>query len=87
MSDLKKRIDNMVRELKTQRDELQVKLHLAKMDVGDEWGKLSVKLSKLEAKAKELSGVTAEASQDVSAATKLLADELRDGFKKIARHF
>jgi len=87
MSDVKTRIDEMIKNLKQERDELQVKLHLAKLDAGDEWEKIQAKLVKLEAKAKELGGVTAEASKDVGAAAKLLGEEIRDGFKKIGRHF
>ena len=87
MNDVKNRIDEMVDSLKQERDELKVKLSLAKLEAGDEWEKLEVKLTKLEAKARELGGVTAEASGDIGAAAKLLGEEIRDGFKKIAKHF
>ena len=87
MNDVKTRIDEMVNELKQQRDELQVKLHLAKLEASDEWQKLEAKLVKLEAKAREVGSETVDASQDVGAALKLLGEEISDGFKKIARHF
>ena len=87
MNDLEKRIDEIVRELKQERDELRLKLELAKMEAGDEWVKLEEKLAKLEAKAKEVGSATADASQDISAAAKLLGEEIRDGFKEIAKHF
>ena len=87
MSDIKKRIDEMLDSLKQERDELKVKLSLAKLEVSDEWDEIQAKLVKLEAKAKELGGVTVEASNDIGAAAKLLGEEIRDGFKKIARHF
>jgi hypothetical protein len=60
-------------------------MHLARMDASDEWKDLEAKLVKLEAKAKELSGVTAESAKDIGAAAKLLGEEIRDGFKRIAR--
>ena len=87
MSDTKTRINEVLSELKQERDELRLKLELAKLEAGDEWVKLEEKLAKLEAKAKELGNVTAEASQDVGAAAKLLGEEIREGFKKIAKHF
>lgn len=87
MSDIKQRIDKMVAELKQERDELHVRLNLAKMEAGDEWKKMDAQLGKLEAKAKELGGATAEASQEISAAAKLLGEEIRDGLKKISKHF
>ena len=87
MSDIKSNLRQMITELKQERDALHVKLHLAKMDAGDEWKKLEAKLEKLESKARELGGATAEASHDVGAAAKLLGEEIRDGFKSIAKHF
>ena len=87
MNDIKVRIEEMLKELKQERDELHVKLHLAKMETGEEWQKLEAKLAKFEFKARELGGATADASRDMGAAAKLLGEEIRDGFKKITRHF
>lgn len=87
MNDFKQLIDEMVNDLKQQRDELQLKLHLAKLEVGGEWEKLEAQLANLDAKVDELGKATADASEDIAAAAKLLGDEIYDGFKKIARHF
>lgn len=87
MNDTRERIEEMLDDLRQQRDEMRVKLNLAKLEVSEEWEKLESKLVKLEAKAKELGGATADASKDVGAAARLLAEEIYDGFKKIARHF
>ncbi len=87
MSDVKMRIDEVVEDLKIMRDELKVKLSLAKLETKDEWGELEIKLAKLEDKAKEIGAVTLEESKDIGAAAKLLGEEIRDGFKRIAKHF
>jgi hypothetical protein len=87
MNDAKARASEMIEELKKQRDELKVKLHLAKLEAGDEWEVLEAKLAKLESKARELGEATGEASQNVGAAMKLLGQEIKDGLKDIARHF
>jgi len=87
MNDIKVRIEEMLKELKQERDELHVKLHLAKMETSEEWQKLETKLANFESKARELGGATADASRDMGAAAKLLGEEIRDGFKKITRHF
>ena len=87
MSENKKHIKEILYELKQERDELRVKVHLAKLEASDEWVKLEAKLEKLEAKAHELGSATAEASHGIGAAAKLLGEEIRDGFKKIAQHF
>ncbi len=86
MSDVKAGIDKMLNELRKERDDLRVKLHLAKMEAGDEWKKLDAKLMKLEAKTKELATATADASKDIGAAAKILGEEISSGFKKIAKH-
>jgi SMC interacting uncharacterized protein involved in chromosome segregation len=86
MDDIKARVSETLKELRQQADELRVRVHLAKMEASDEWKGLEAKLVKLESKAKELGGVTAESAKDIGAAAKLLGDEIRDGFKKFARH-
>jgi hypothetical protein len=87
MVDTKEKIDDIVEQFKQERDELRLKLHLAKEDLGDEWDKLEASLAKLESKAKHVGGATLEASSDVGAAAKLLAEEIQKGFTKIRRHF
>jgi chromosome segregation ATPase len=86
MNDVKDRIKETLSELREERDELKVKLRLAKMQAGDEWEKLEDQLEKLEAKTKELGSAASDASQDISSAAKLLAEEIANGFKKIRKH-
>ena len=86
MDDVKARIDKTVAELKQHADELRVQAKLAKMEASDEWRELEAKLVKLEAKGKELAGVSAESVKDIGAAAMLLGEEIRDGFKKFAKH-
>jgi SMC interacting uncharacterized protein involved in chromosome segregation len=87
MNEINKQMDEMARKLQHEAEELRVKVHLAKMEASDEWKELEEKLVKFNAKAKELGGITVEASKDIGAAAKLLGEEIRDGFKKLARHF
>jgi len=86
MDDVKARVTKTLKELRQEADELRVRAHLAKMEASEEWKDLEAKLTKLESKAKELGGVTAESARDIGAAAKLLGEEIRDGFKKFARH-
>ena len=87
MNEINKQMDEMARKLQHEAEELRVKVHLAKMEASDEWKELEKKPVKFNAQAKELGGVTVEASKDIGAAAKLLGEEIRDGFKKLARHF
>lgn len=85
MDDLREKIDATVQELKKERDELRVRVRLAKMEASEEWEELQEKLGKLDSKAQQLRKATAEASEDIGAAARLLGSEIRDGFKKLAR--
>ncbi len=87
MNEINKQMDEMARKLQHEAEELRVKVHLAKMEASDEWKELEEKLVKFNAKAKELGGITVEASKDIGAAAKLLGEEIRDGLKNLARHF
>lgn len=86
MSDIKERIEELLDELKEERDELKLKFKLAKMEAGDEWEKIEAQLESLEGKTKELKDVAADASQDIGSAAKLLAEEIANGFNKIRKH-
>lgn len=79
MNDFKDRIEKVFDELKTERDDLRVRLHLVKLESSEEWLKIEHKLVKLESKARELGSATAEASGDMAVAAQLLAEEIRDG--------
>jgi hypothetical protein len=86
MNSVKSRVDEMLNDLKQERDELRLKIKLAKMEANAEWVKLEAKLARLEAKARELKSATEDSSKEIGAAAKLLGEEIRDGFKNVARH-
>jgi len=86
MDDFGKGVEELLAHVRREAQQLRVKVHLAKMEASDEWHELEKKLVALEAKAQELSGVTAEAASDIGAAAKLLGEEIGDGLKKFARH-
>lgn len=86
MQDIKQQIQESLAKLRQERDELRVRLNLAKMEVRDEWQASEAKIARLESRAKELGSATAESAKEVGEAAKLLAEEVRDGLKNIARH-
>ncbi len=67
------------------RDELRVKAHLAQLEAEDAWHELEEKWGNFEAKAKQLVRESGDAAEDVGAATKLLATELRDAYRDVKR--
>ena len=87
LDDVKERVNKLIAELKQEYGELRVQSNLAKREAADELHALGEKLKKLEGKAKELGGATADAAGDIGAAAKLLGEEIRDGIKDIAKKF
>ena len=83
--DFSEDVEELVEKLKQERDELSVKMHLAKMDASDEWQELERKWTKLEAKVKQLGDAAADSTEDIRAAAGLLGQEIMAGFKRIAR--
>ncbi len=79
--DIKEVFDN----LKQQRDELRVKMHLAAADAKDEWEVLEKKWGHFEGKAKQVGGEAKEASKDIWEATKALGAEIREGYDRIRK--
>lgn len=78
-------LQKLIDALATQRDELIVQTHLAKLEAQDEWRELEGKLDELRAKAKQAAEVAGEAAEDVRAAARLLAEEIGRGYERLKR--
>lgn len=73
--------------LATQRDELIVQAHLARLEAEGEWGELEAKLDQLRAKAGQATDVAEDAAGDVAAAARLLGEEIAKGYERLRRLF
>lgn len=83
MADTKGQIIKAAEHLKQQRDELRVKLHLAKAEAKDEWARLEKQWEEMRPKleaAKEEAGKTAES---VGTALGLAVEELKKGYERL----
>jgi SMC interacting uncharacterized protein involved in chromosome segregation len=83
MSDHRAKLDEMMKKLEAERDELKVKLGLAKLEARDEWQDLEKKMEALRGRMKVLGSEAKEASGDVGAAASSLAEEIKDGFTRL----
>lgn len=81
MNDLNKVID----DLKQQRDEINLKLHLAKAEVRDEWDKLEPKWEEVKGKMATVSKVAGQTADSVTTAAGLLTDEIKEGYQRIKK--
>lgn len=78
-------INEVFENLKQQRDEIRVKMHLAAADAKDEWEALEKKWGRFESRAKQVGGEAKEASRGVWAAAKALGSEISEGYDRIRK--
>ncbi len=75
--DLKSELKKGVDLLKTLRDEVKVKLHLAGMDAKDQWAKLEPELSKVERAADQATESSKKLLDETLKRLKAIRDSLR----------
>ncbi len=81
--DFKQEFSSLVETLKTERDELKLKLHLATMDVKEEFDGMDEKWDEVMAKAAELADDSKEISEEVLAKAKIVAEEVKESYQRI----
>ena len=85
MMDASPQTEELMDTLRRERDEIRVRLHLAKGDLKDEWERLERKWNHLEAKAKAAAQEARVTARDVGSALRLAAEELRKGYARMRR--
>ena len=76
-------VEKLILNLKRERDELALKIHLGKEDLKDEWQKLDDKFAQLSSDYDPAKKAVAETADEVWQSLKLVGSELKDGFKRI----
>lgn len=82
---IRQNIDSIIERLKTERDELKVRLHLARAELRDEYNDLDKRLGELENRGKRIRDETGESAEQLEAAAGLLADEIKAGYERIRK--
>ncbi len=85
MSDRREDLQKLLERLETERDELKLKLGLAKLEAREEWQELEQKIDGLKGRLKVLGGEAKDASGDIGAAFDLVADEVREGLARLKK--
>ena len=70
-------------ELKSQRDVLALKMHLAAAEVKDEWTELEKKWENFDARSEQVKETLDETVEEVGGDLKELSNDLNDGYKRI----
>ncbi|TWU42668.1 hypothetical protein [Novipirellula artificiosorum] len=85
MSEQRTAVEELIRTLKRERDELALKMHLANMDAKDEYERLSSKLGELSDQYEPVSDAVEETAGNVFSALKLAAEEMKAGFHRVRK--
>jgi len=78
-------IANLIRDIKQERDEVALQIHLGKEELKDEWDALEEKLVQLNHRFDPLKHAVGETSEDVWDSLKLVGIELKEGFQRIGK--
>jgi len=79
----KAEFEKLLKKLQVDRDEINLKLHLASMEAKDEFAKAEKQWVQFKAKAVEIADETKETSEEVIAKTKIVAEELKAAYQRI----
>ena len=77
--------DKLVEKLKTERDEINVKMHLASMDAKEEFAEAEKKWQQVKVKMAEIADEAVDTSEDYIAKAKIVGEELKDSYSRIIK--
>ncbi len=83
--DMKEEFDKLVERLKTERDEINLKMHLASMDAKEEFAEAEKKWGQIKVKATEIADGAVETSDEYIAKAKIVGEELKETYRRIAK--
>ena len=85
MAHEKSALRELLTTLKQQRDELRVRMHLARAEVRDEWNEVQTKLDKLADDFEPLKDAVGDSADDMVAGLKNVGEEIKQTFDRIRR--
>jgi hypothetical protein len=81
----RKDVEKLVQKVQQQRDELVLKMHLAKAEAKEEWANAEKKWEHLKAKTPGLARESGDSLKDLGAAVKLVGDEILHSYERIKK--
>lgn len=76
-------VSRLLENLRQERDELRVRIHLAKLEVQQEWEKAEEQWEKFKARADEALQDTKEVADDLLKSAKVIGEELKNAYLRI----
>ena len=83
--DMKEEVNRLIEKLKMERDEINLKIHLASMDAKKEYEEAEKKWRQVKAKASEIADDAVETSDDFIVKTKIVGEELKETYNRISK--
>ncbi len=80
---IRERLEHEASELRAMREEIEVQMHLGKLEARDKWNDLEKHWEHAERKLKQLGDAGREAAEDITAATEVVLHEIRNGYEKL----
>ena len=80
---IKTEFDNLLEKLKSERDEIKLKLHLASLDAKEEFEEADKHWDTLKNKAAEIADDSKETSEEFIAKAKIVGEELKEAYNRI----
>ncbi len=80
---IRQRLEHEANELRAIRDEIEVQMHLGKLDARDRWNDLEKHWEHAERRLEQLGDAGREAADDITEATRMVLNEIRSGYEKL----
>ena len=81
------RWQQLLDDLQRERDELQVRLHLARKEVADELAELDARIDEFKARSRNASREAEKALDGIDDSARQLWNEIKEGFERVRRSF
>ena len=82
---IKIEFDSLVEQLKSERDEIALKIHLASMEAKEEFESAEKNWTQLKIKVNELANESKETSEELITKAKIVGEELKETYSRISK--
>jgi hypothetical protein len=82
---IKEEFENLLSKLSTEREEINLKLHLASMEARSEIEQAETKWQQIKTKASEIADESVETSEEFIAKAKVVSEELKESYQRIKK--
>lgn len=86
-AEMKSRWDKLIDDLQRERDEIRVRLNLARKEAEDELDRVDERIEAFKSRARSARGEADDSLDNIQAAADKLWDEIREGFERVRKSF